>query len=126
MYNLSFGELDENRMFISVRAGFVEKISHSDIPIVLDLIARLTQDVNTKGVLLVGLKSVKIDEEAIEIDFVFSTDTSQYPDLKQQDVDFGPKMQVNYVLHVFASIDKQFTLQDQPFPPGFRNHATSS
>ena len=124
MYNLSFGELDENRMFMSVRTGFAEKISHSDIPVVIGLVSRLTQDVNIEGVLLVGLKSLKIDEAAIEIDFVFSTDTSQYPDLKRQDIDFGPKMQVNYVLHVFASIDKQFALRDQPFPPGFRDFAT--
>ncbi|MEO1162203.1 MAG: hypothetical protein AAFV98_00345 [Chloroflexota bacterium] len=111
---------DASEFEVHVSATFADELAYQDVSKVLEIMARLTQNIDIRGVLLIGVKQITVTQTDIDVVFVFSTDTTGLEDLALQDRDFESKMQANYVFHIFAVLDSTFTLAEHPFPPDFR------
>jgi|GEM_PF-4575164 len=72
-------------------------------------------------ILFQGLSSVHITTHRIEIAFRFSRNPEEIRILSSEDRNELPRIRTQFVIHIFARLDRIAKLGAIPFPPNFRD-----
>ncbi|MCC6973578.1 MAG: hypothetical protein IT322_06170 [Anaerolineae bacterium] len=105
---------------IFINAKFVEKLGPSDVVKVSQIILEVINSKAVEGTFLVGLATMEVSLEKVQLQFRFSKRPEDIVKLNAADRDELPRKMARFTWHLFARVDSNYRLHHTNLPNGFR------
>lgn len=105
---------------IFVEVGFAQRITPNELAEILQII---TVTISGKEVIeldfhLLGVSFLEVTLAGLKIKLRFKTFSTKFPEMDTEDL---ARQKANFVMHLFAKIDRLFPLEDVPFPAIYKD-----